>query len=113
MRKQHILIISIAFLLLFTGCGKKGPPVPMRFGLPGGIKDLTGEAKDGVLFLSFSIPATDNLGRPLTDLGGFRVSKNCITCVGGFAPWRDIRLDERQGYTVVSRLNLPFRKAAR
>ena len=102
MRKQHILIISIAFLLLFAGCGKKGPPVPMRILLPGGIKDLTGEVKDGALFLSFSIPATDRAGRQVTDLGGFSMFKNCSTCVGGFEPWKEIRLDEKQGYTIVN-----------
>ena len=102
MRKQHILIISVAFLLLIAACGKKGPPVPMRVPLPGGIRDLTGEVKDGVLFLSFTIPSTDVAGKPVTDLAGFSVFKNCSTCVGGFAPWKEVRLDEKQGYTIVN-----------
>ena len=100
-RKRFILLISLAALLLVAGCGKKGPPVPARVPVPGGIRDLSGEVKDGVLFLSFSIPQRDSTGAELKDLGGFRVLKACGSCMGGFEPFREIRLEEKQGYTVV------------
>lgn len=100
MRKRRILVFSIACLLLFAGCGKKGPPVPERLLMPGGVKDLAGDVKDGVLFLSFTMPTRDSAGRELKDLGGFRILKNCSTCVGGFEPWKEIRLEEKQGYTM-------------
>jgi len=103
MRKNVIslLIVSMALAaLVVAGCGKKGFPVPERLPLPGGIRDLTGEVREGILFLSFTIPQKDSAGADIRDLAGFRVFKNCGTCVGGFEPLRDIILEEKEGYTV-------------
>ncbi len=102
MRKSVILIISLAVLLLIAGCGKKGLPMPEKLSLPGGMRDLSGEGRGGVLFLSFSIPARDSMGAELRDLGGFRILKSCGSCMGAFEPFKDIRLDEGQGYTIVN-----------
>ena len=87
-------------VLVAAGCGKKGYPIPERMPIPGGIRDLSGEVKEGVLFLSFSIPQKDASGADMTDLAGFRVLKNCGTCVGGWEPFREILLEEKQGYTI-------------
>jgi hypothetical protein len=102
MRKRYILVVSLAILLLCMGCGKKGLPTPQRLLVPGGIKDLTGIVKDGVLFLSFSIPQKDSSGAEIKDLGGFQVLKSCGSCMGGFEPFREIRLEESQGYAIVN-----------
>jgi hypothetical protein len=104
MRKNVIslLIFSVALVLLVAtaGCGKKSLPMPERLPIPGGIKDLTGETREGVLFLSFSIPQKDSTGADYKDLAGFRVLKNCGTCVAGFEPLKEIILVEKQGYTI-------------
>jgi hypothetical protein len=99
-QKRYILVISILILFLCAGCGRKGLPVPERLPVPGGIKDLSGEVKDGVLFLSFTMPQKDSTGAGLKDLGGFRILKSCGSCMEGFEPFREIVLAEGQGYTI-------------
>jgi hypothetical protein len=99
-KRKATLIISLAFLFLFSaGCGKKGAPVPKGQPFPAPIADLRGEVKDGVLFLSFTMPTRNQDGSP-TNLAGFRIEKVCGTCVGGFEPFRDIRLIDARGYTI-------------
>jgi hypothetical protein len=102
-RKRCILLISLLVLCLGMGCGKKALPRPERLPIPGGIVDFSGEVKDGVLFLSFTMPQKDSKGAELKDLAGFRIMKSCGTCTGGgFEPFREIILDERQGYTIAN-----------
>jgi fibronectin type 3 domain-containing protein len=100
MRKRNTLIVSLILLLLLVSCGKKGMPLPKRVPLPGGINDLSGEVKDGVLFLSFSIPSKDRDGSELKDLAGFEIRKRCGSCLGDFEPLQNVRLDEKKGYTI-------------
>lgn len=100
-KKKPILILSFAFFLLFsTACGKKASPVPKGRPFPAPIADLSGAVKDSVLFLSFSIPSRNQDGSPLTNLAGFKIQKVCGTCVGGFEPFKDIRLTDTHGYTI-------------
>ncbi|HEX2966223.1 MAG TPA: hypothetical protein VHO84_10570 [Syntrophorhabdaceae bacterium] len=100
MKRKSILIFSLAAVLLFCACGKKAPPRPTILPLAGGINDLAGEVKDGVLFLSFSIPQKNRDGSEITDLGGFRIVKSCGTCSGTFEPFKNISLEDREGYTI-------------
>lgn len=100
MKKKYILIFSIVFVLLFSACGKKAPPRPLALPLAGGINDLSGEVKDGVLFLSFTVPQKNKDGSEIKDLGGFRVFKSCGTCSGTFEPFKNISLEETKGYTI-------------
>ena len=100
MKKKYILIVSIVIALLFSACGKKAPPLPMTLPLAGGINDLSGEVKDGVLFLSFTVPQKNKDGSEIKDLGGFRVFKSCGTCSGAFEPFKNISLEETKGYTI-------------
>lgn len=101
MLKRYIVIVSIILLVIISGCGKKGDPMPRELPLPKGINDLSGAVKDGVLFLSFSKPALNKDTAEAKDLGGFRVLKTCGACVGGtYEPFRDIRLDENKGYAL-------------
>jgi predicted small lipoprotein YifL len=91
--------LSLAFLAL-AACGKKGNPRPLGLPIPRAISDLRGDAKDGVLFLSFAIPTKNRDGTDVSDLAGFRIMKSCGPCGGAFALWKEIRLSDRQGYTV-------------
>ena len=100
MLKKNILIFSlIGLVLLFCACGKKGDPLPVGLPLPGGINDLAGEVKDGVLFLSFAIPQKNRDGSPIKDLAGFKLFKRCGTCTGEYELYKDISLESKQGYT--------------
>ncbi len=101
MQKNAILIFSLIVILALTGCGKKGDPMPIVLPLPGGINDLTGQVKDGVLFLSFAIPRKNRDGSEIKDLAGFKIFRKCGACTGDFEPFRNIVLEEQQGYTVV------------
>lgn len=103
MRKRHtILILSLSCLLLLCSiaCGKKASPVPKGRPIPAPVADLGGEVKDGVLFLSFSIPTRNQDGSPLTNLEGFKIQKACGNCIGGFEPFKDVRLTDKAGYTI-------------
>lgn len=98
-RKSCIFLCSLLLCLFVVSCGKKGPPTPRTLALPGAIVDLSGEVKDGVLFLSFSMPEKNDDGSEMKDLGGFRILKACGSCYGGFEPFKEIRLDEQKGYS--------------
>lgn len=85
-------------VLLFVSCGKKADPVPVALPLPGGIADLTGEVKDGLLFLSFTVPSKNKDGSEIKDLAGFKIYKACGSCMGVFEPFRELDLVEKKGY---------------
>ena len=87
-------------LLAFAACGKKANPIPKGLPVPVGIGDLRADARDGVLFVSFSIPTKNMDGTDLKDLEGFRIMKSCAGCGGGFELWKNIRLTDKQGYTI-------------
>jgi fibronectin type 3 domain-containing protein len=87
-------------MLFFASCGKKGDPMPKGLPIPGGINDLTGEVKDGMLFLSFSTPSKNNDGSEPKDLAGFKIFKACGSCMGTFEPFKDLSLENRKGYLI-------------
>ena len=99
--KRLILVASLIFLALVS-CGKKGNPVPKGLPIPTGIGDLRGDVKDGVLFISFSIPTKNMDGTDIKDLVGFRILKSCGGCGGGFEVWKNIALTDKRGYTIRS-----------
>lgn len=69
--------------------------------MPGGFGELSGEVKDGVLFLSFVIPGKNMDGSDVVDLAGFKILKSCVTCKGTFELFKEIRLDEDKGFALV------------
>lgn len=101
-QKSVILILSVCMCFLVISCGKKGNPLPKKLPEPGGIRDLSGEIKDGVLFLSFSIPTKNQDGSDIEELSGFRVLKSCTSCGGAFEPFREVLLEGDRGFTVVN-----------
>jgi len=87
-------------LLALIACGKKGPPVPKDLPVPGGIGDLRSDVKDGVIFISFSVPKTNKDGTPVKNLEGVRIQRSCGTCTGGMELLKDIRFTDKEGYTI-------------
>ncbi len=87
-------------MLLISSCGKKGDPMPKVLPIPGGINDLTGEVKDGMLFLSFSTPSRNKDGSETKDLAGFKIFKACGSCMGAFELFKDLSLDNRKGFMI-------------
>lgn len=101
MQKKHILIAISIIVLLFSGaCGKKGDPLPKGLPVPAAINDLKGQVRDGVLFLSLTVPRKNMDGSELKDLAGFKFFKSCGSCLGAFEPFREVRFDEGKGYTI-------------
>jgi hypothetical protein len=72
--------------------------MPKGLPIPAAIADLRGDARDGVLLLSFSLPGKNEDGTELHDLAGFRIMKSCGGCGGGFEPWKTISMADRRGY---------------
>ncbi len=100
-----IILAALCLALVFSSCGKKGNPVPIPVVKAGTINDLRGEVRDGVLFLSFTPPAS--LGRKEARTGeeepriaSFKVVKGCGTCLADLQPLRTIVLNEKRGYTL-------------
>jgi fibronectin type 3 domain-containing protein len=86
--------------LLTFGCGKKAKPIPRGLPIPAAVSDLRAEVKDGVLFLSFSLPKKNEDSTEIQGLGGFRILKSCGGCGGGFEPWKTIAMTDKQGFTI-------------
>lgn len=101
LRKSITLALSICILCLAFSCGKKAAPAPKQQLVPGGIGEVSGEIKDGVLFLSFAIPTKNMDGSPVVDLAGFKIQKRCVSCGGVFEAFKEVRLDDDKGFAVV------------
>ena len=101
LRKNRLIFAALSLALLAViACGKKGNPRPLGLPVPRIINDLRGDVKDGLLFVSFSIPTKNRDGTDVSGLEGFRIMKSCGACGGGFEFWKNIRLADRQGYTI-------------
>jgi hypothetical protein len=74
--KRIVLAIFLILLLLalaFSGCGIKAPPVAPRSTNPAAVTDLRAWAREGRIFLAWSLPTKNTDGSNLEDLLGFRV----------------------------------------
>lgn len=67
------LFIFGTVLLALMGCGKKGPPFMPKENMPLKIKQLTGEWKNGVVFLKGRVFAPQENGEITADVLGCRV----------------------------------------
>jgi hypothetical protein len=99
LRKSWLIFAAISLALLIQ-CGKKGPPVPKGLPVPTTIDDFRGDVKDGLLFLSFTIPTKNRDGTPVTNLGAYAFMKNCGPCGGDLTVWKIIGLTDAKGYTI-------------
>jgi fibronectin type 3 domain-containing protein len=98
--KRFICVVSAILLLSLIACGKKAPPLPRGARVPAPVGDFKGEVKDGVLFLSFVMPASNLDGTGIEGLAGFKILKSCSGCEGRLERWREIRLTDTAGFTV-------------
>jgi hypothetical protein len=64
----------ILFILFFSSCGKKAPPVPPRQAKPPTVNDLRTPINGGTLKLTWAIPKEK--GRIISDLSGFIVYRS-------------------------------------
>lgn len=61
-RSDHrlLFLISVGFLILCLGCGKKGPPLPPEATIPPAVKDLEAEVMEDKVRLTWSMPKKDD-----------------------------------------------------
>lgn len=71
--KKTLFLIGIFFLL--AACGKKGPLIPPEAFVPVPIADLKTEQKGSGFLVCWSSPGKEESGKPLKNLGGFRIFK--------------------------------------
>lgn len=100
LRKSIILILSLGIICVAVSCGKKGDPLPKQQPVLGGVGDVSGEVKDGVLFLSFALPTKNMDGSEVVDLAGFKILRSCVSCEEAFETFKEIRLEEEKGFTI-------------
>ncbi|MBM4275228.1 MAG: hypothetical protein FJ134_12315 [Deltaproteobacteria bacterium] len=76
-------LIIIVPLILVAGCGKKATPISPDAVLPGPPREFRVSQEGESLVVSWLFPKEDRLGRPLTQLQGFRLQRGEVR---GVAP---------------------------
>jgi predicted small lipoprotein YifL len=71
-------IFLMMTLLLFTGCGKKGPLIPPEALVPATVTELRVQQQGGEFRITWQAPTKEQNGRPLRDLAGFRLLRRDI-----------------------------------
>ncbi len=74
--RQATVAVALVLLLASLGCGRKGPPLPPRPVIPASVGSLRAEPEANGIVVSWSRPARNHDGSPLTDLLEFRVSRS-------------------------------------
>ncbi len=93
-----------AFLMLASGCGKKGPMIYGDLLVPEAPAYIKPEQTGRILKIAFPLPAKDLAGRKLRDqpLAGIKVmrlarttsqNESCKSCLSEFRPYRKIDLE--------------------
>jgi len=87
-----LLTMAVLGLLVPTGCGVKGPPIPPKMMLPPPVQDLQGRVEDGRVVLTWTPP-----GRPsgrVMDVAGFRVYRSRIPLSDSDCPSCPLRFEQ-------------------
>jgi len=102
LRKKRLILILFSIAIFFTtfSCGKKADPIPKGLAVPEDVTDLKGEVKDGVLFISFTVPYKNKDGTEAKRLKGFKLFKVRGDYMGTFELIKDIRLSDTYGFTI-------------
>lgn len=96
-KKKIILAVISLSVLALVACGRKGNPRPKSLPTPATINDLRGDVKDGVLFLSFTVPTKNRDGTPTTNVAGFQFLKNAVRAAGRSSRGRTCALRTDRG----------------
>lgn len=101
----RLLFLSIPLLIFFTGCGKKGLPLPIELVTPGTTTDFNIEGRMEGLLISWRNPVKNSDGTSLSDLAGFKLykksdSKECKRCPSAFPLYKDIDVHSAEGVIV-------------
>lgn len=82
--KLHtITIIMLTAILILSGCGKKGPPVPWETVVPKRIVDLEAISREERLLLEWTSPKENTDKSPLIDLAKFQILRSEGTLIAG------------------------------
>ena len=93
-----LLLISLGFLIVCIGCGKKGPPVPPGATIPPAVADLEAKVVKDKVRLTWSMPKQDDeLVEGLTYFVVYKYKSPvaeavCPECPIPFEHFHDIRL---------------------
>lgn len=96
-----IFLVLLLLPLAFSGCGIKGAPVAPGSTFPAPVTDLRAWAREGRIFLAWSLPTKNTDGSNLEDLLGFRVFRQsrplpaspCPDCPFKFEPVAEIDVE--------------------
>ncbi len=98
------ILLTLALALFLAGCGRKGPLIPPESLLPAPVFDLLAMQRGATFQLSWSTPTTEEGGRALKDLAGFRLFKrvvlppeeDCESCPSAYRLLRSVDLEYLQ-----------------
>lgn len=76
MRAKIIIILLWTILILVSGCGRKGPPVPWESIVPKRLVDLEAVPREGHLLLTWTSPKENTDKSILTDLAEFKILRS-------------------------------------
>jgi len=103
------VILSVLFVGLQAGCGKKTPPVPPRRYQPPAVTDLSYQLDGQALILSWSIPETRD-GDAAAPVGCFvykakqpLVNADCPDCSEPFSPVADLQIQKDASGKILTR----------
>jgi predicted small lipoprotein YifL len=108
---RRILLI-ILLLALLAACGRKGPLVPPDTMIPASVSTLQVEQKEDRFYVTWSAPTSDAGGKPLKDLGGFRLMRrevlppdeDCEACPTAYSVVQTVDLEYLKGVRVYNNI---------
>ncbi len=105
-RRISLLSVLIPLLILWAGCGKKGPPVSYDRIVPKMVNDLGASVREGRVILRWSLPRENTDGAKLVDLKGFMIlrgsfeGEECKGCPERLIPIAEVDLASREQYVI-------------
>ena len=100
LRKNRLILRLLVSLLRLRRLRQEGEPAPNGSARTEDHSRPPGRRQRRRALLSFTVPTKNRDGTDVKDLAGFRIMRSCGVCGGAFSLWKDIRLSDRQGYTI-------------